>query len=264
MNIVLAHGILGFGTLFGVEYFRGVKAFLEANLNAAVLVPEVSPVESVAHRAGQLREKIELALTNGSLKPGEKIHIIAHSMGGLDGRYLLATDTALAEQTATLTTLGTPHHGTPIADLAYGTVSGGGLLSKEQVEAVAGAAGLSLAGLRDLTTQSMAEFNLNYADNPQVKYFCGAGRGHDRPPQTCEFLWLFHTYLKNFQHQENDGLVPVSSALRTGWQTIGEPWPADHFELIGHTLGFMAKLRHGNFEHLSRYAEIVEAVKSVG
>jgi triacylglycerol lipase len=264
MNIVLAHGVLGFGTLFGVEYFHGVKAFLEANFDAKVIAPEVSPVASVARRAGQLGEKIAAALADGSLKPGEKIHIIAHSMGGLDGRHLLATQPDLAKQTASLTTLGTPHEGTPIADLAYGTVSGGGLLSKEQVEAVVGAAGLSLAGLRDLTTQGMAEFNLIHPDNPQVKYFCGAGRGHDRQPQTCEFLWLFHTHLKNFQHQESDGLVPVSSALRPGWQTIGEPWSADHFELIGHTLGLVAKFRHGNFEHLSRYGEIVEMVKSVG
>lgn len=264
MNIVLAHGVLGFGTLFGVEYFRGVKAFLEANFSAKVIAPGVSPVAGIAHRAGQLRERIEAALTNGSLSPGEKIHIIAHSMGGLDSRYLLATGGGFAARVATLTTLGTPHHGTPIADLVYGAVSGGGLISKEQVETAVEAAGLSLAGLRDLTTQSMAEFNLSHADSPGVKYFCAAGRGHARLPQTCGFLMPFYIYLKNFLWQDSDGMVPLESALRSGWQTLGEPWPADHFELVGHTLDFTVKLLNGDFDHLGRYAEIVETLKPLG
>ena len=36
MNIVLAHGFLGFRKLLGLEYFRGVKQHLQSKLSVNV------------------------------------------------------------------------------------------------------------------------------------------------------------------------------------------------------------------------------------
>jgi triacylglycerol lipase len=69
-----------------------------------------------------LRESIEAALAGKKLQPKEAIHIIAHSMGGLDSRRMISKGyliEANGEKTAiqTLATIGTPHRGSPVADL---------------------------------------------------------------------------------------------------------------------------------------------------
>src|SRR5215469_16560609 len=95
MNIVLCHGILGFRTFLGVNYFNGVKAHIEAKYPAVkVLVPQVNPVAAADERGGQLQDQIVQALGDTgmppTLDPGQKTHILAHSMGGLDARYMLS------------------------------------------------------------------------------------------------------------------------------------------------------------------------------
>ena len=42
------------------------------------------------------------------------MHLIAHSMGGLDARHMIVRE-GMAERVASLTTVGTPHNGTPVA-----------------------------------------------------------------------------------------------------------------------------------------------------
>lgn len=48
-----------------------------------------------------------------------RLNIIAHSMGGLDARYYAISWLGLAERVASLTTIGIPHLGTPLADLMF-------------------------------------------------------------------------------------------------------------------------------------------------
>jgi triacylglycerol lipase len=45
----------------------------------------------------------------------DKLNIIAHSMGGLDARYAI-THLKAHEVVASLTTIGTPHRGSPYAE----------------------------------------------------------------------------------------------------------------------------------------------------
>src|SRR5262245_21597652 len=118
MNIVLAHGIYGFRTLFGVNYFNGVKEFLEQAFLAPpvrVLVSEVAPAGRIELRGAQLGRQILEALQTGKLDRIAKVHIIAHSMGGLDARFCLSPGnpdniTATA-RVASLSTISTPHWG---------------------------------------------------------------------------------------------------------------------------------------------------------
>lgn len=46
----------------------------------------------------------------------EKVNIIAHSKGGLDARYVISR-LGMGERIASLTTIGTPHHGSKTVDL---------------------------------------------------------------------------------------------------------------------------------------------------
>ena len=118
MRIVLAHGILGFGTglvPFGFGYFNGVKAKLEAH-GYEVFAPTVAPLGSLAVRAEQLARQIETHW------PGESdLAVIAHSMGGIDARRVIHRDRAVGKRIKYLATIATPHFGSPLADAVLGS-----------------------------------------------------------------------------------------------------------------------------------------------
>lgn len=108
--IVLAHGYLGFAHLPGVDYFQGVGNGLHQAFGVEVFSPTVSPKRTVPERAAHLEEEIHQHFH------GSPVHVIAHSMGGLDARYLLLKGRYPGE-IASLTTVSTPHQGTYVADL---------------------------------------------------------------------------------------------------------------------------------------------------
>src|SRR5262249_7815717 len=111
--IILVHGLFGFGrvrvgALTLTNYFPGIVESLEAAGNR-VYVPWLSPGAGVTRRARQLREYID------RVAPHEPVHLVAHSMGGLDARYMISR-LGMHSRVLTLTTLGTPHRGTVFAD----------------------------------------------------------------------------------------------------------------------------------------------------
>ena len=69
----------------------------------------LSPTAGIVHRAGQLRDYLN------QVSPIEPVHIIAHSMGGLDARYMISR-LDMADRVLSLTTIATPHRGSPFAD----------------------------------------------------------------------------------------------------------------------------------------------------
>ena len=85
MNLVFASGVLVPQHILGVDYFRGIKAHVEANGHHAVF-PQVPVTGTVAERAVALADAI------AAVYPAGPIHIIAHSMGGLDSRFLIANN----------------------------------------------------------------------------------------------------------------------------------------------------------------------------
>ena len=116
MNIVLVHGFLGFREKFGIEYFRGAAEHLTAK-GHKVIAPILDATGGIEDRGGQLRDQINAALANGSLDAAQKTHIFAHSMGGLDNRWMLspANPSRIQAPIRSLTTISTPHRGSPIA-----------------------------------------------------------------------------------------------------------------------------------------------------
>lgn len=150
MNIVLLHGILGFTQIGPVNYFRGA---IFANKATAYSRPPwtpraVSPIGARPtprpdHRRAQHRH------ARPTLDPAQLTHIMAHSMGGPDSRWMLspANPDRIGVPSRSLTTIGTPHRGSPIADLVDHPVD-----LAPFVAALTGL-GISLNGLRDLTTQ---------------------------------------------------------------------------------------------------------------
>lgn len=105
-EIVLVYGLFGFNELFGVEYWGRLADVLRWN-GAQVRIARISPAHSSEQRGEQLAEELRHF--------GEgKYNIIAHSLGGIDARYVLENYPHLV---ASITTIGTPHRGSNIADI---------------------------------------------------------------------------------------------------------------------------------------------------
>jgi triacylglycerol lipase len=266
MNVVLAHGILGFRRKFGVEYFRGVAEYLRAQ-GFAVLVPEVDATHGIAFRGDQLGDQINRAFSSGLLDPTQKTHIIAHSMGGLDSRYLLSPESKkqLLAPVRSLTTISTPHQGSPIANLIGRPFELRKLHhlpfrpSGDLLEVGLKNLGISLDGLRDLTTSSCSAFSARYTNHPSVAYYSVAGSGRGRFHPTASVLLVFHHYILSKTGKANDGLVPVDSAK---WGTFDEAtWPADHAEEVGYNLDNL--MRPPTFPYLAKFDAIVANVASL-
>src|SRR5262245_11700097 len=82
--IVLVHGLCGFDRRYAfrrpvVDYFPGVRQRLEASGNR-VYAPRVRATAGVVERAADLKRFLDHELP-------EPVHIVGHSMGGLDARY---------------------------------------------------------------------------------------------------------------------------------------------------------------------------------
>lgn len=119
--IVLAHG---FDASDSNRWsFRGVKEALERD-GHVVHAARVQPYQSVAKRAAELAKHVDQARVECSARSGcdaTKVHLLAHSMGGLDSRYVVAKlsnpdGVPYKKLVASVTTISTPHRGSAIAD----------------------------------------------------------------------------------------------------------------------------------------------------
>lgn len=123
-TVLLAHGLFGFSRIGALAYFNGVQeCWRKANPNAQItfLTPPVPPTGSVHDRGLALKSAIESAFTRDQLAAGRVVHIVGHSMGGLDARYLVSRNgLGCASWIASLTTISTPHAGSMLADIALG------------------------------------------------------------------------------------------------------------------------------------------------
>jgi len=249
--IVLAHGIARFDFLLahllhtadlfgldltlptdGINYFKGIARHLR-DQGFDVYESNVSFAAPVTKRAEDLRAEVTKVL---ALKQSAKVHIIAHSMGGLDARHMIAT-LEMADKVASLTTIGTPHNGTSFAD--WGIKNGGSALI-ESLKNV-----LDIAGLQDLTTAACAAFNQS-AESAEAQNEVSYQTYASAEEKASVFSLLQESWqiIHDAGEGDNDGLVPVTSQQ---WQaqlrradgttkTIRQnpfPVPADHLNEIG-------------------------------
>jgi triacylglycerol esterase/lipase EstA (alpha/beta hydrolase family) len=215
----------------GLHYFKGIARHLRKN-GFEVFHTSVAFAAGVERRAQELRDQINaILLSTGK----DKAHIIAHSMGGLDARYMIV-NFGMADKVASLTTIGTPHLGTSFAD--WGIEHGGhptiNLLSRV----------IDLGGFADLSTIACKTFNegaRNAEASNDVVYQVYSGA--ERKSLVFAPLQLSWSII-NEREGDNDGLVPVTSQM---WQSelIADngtsksikqnifPIPVDHLNEIG-------------------------------
>jgi triacylglycerol lipase len=217
--VVLAHGLAGFDTMgvgeLRVKYFRRVAHRLERE-GFEVLTTRVPPVSALPVRAAALAAAV-------AQLPQDRVTIIGHSMGGLDARWAISH--GLAARVSDLITVGTPHRGTPLADiLARGPVA----RTREWMARLS----LPTDAIPWLTTWKLAELAPDMQDDTQVRY--SSVVGVVRRLGVHPLLLAPHLYL-SLVAGPNDGMVPVSSQ-RWGNVLISERF--DHLAQIGWAPGW--------------------------
>lgn len=236
LPVILVHGLFGFDRI-GVpgarfDYFRGIAKYLDT-LGCHAHAVRLPPVGSVPARAAKLVEAIERL-------GHDRVDLIAHSLGGLDARYALSK-LGLDKRVRSLVTIGTPHRGSPIADLVLTGPIG-------WAHRVMRAIGLPLDAVEWLSTAALERFNRDVLDAPGVRYACVVGGMHRADSIVPLPLVPAHAYLRKVAGV-NDGVVPVSSQY---WgQTLAEI-EADHFAQIG----WRTVVRH-TFDAAGLYAFVV-------
>jgi len=245
--IVLVHGLLGYSQLKVcgwtiASYFSNIPEFLSASGNR-VLVAQMSPTGGVAERAAQLKLFLDREA------PREPVHLFAHSMGGLDARYMISR-LDMAARVLTLTTLGTPHRGTAFADWGVSRF-------ERLLEPVGQRLAVPLQAFYDLTRASCQVFNEQVPDAPGVRYFSVAGE-HEGGWLSPE--WQLSHAIVTQAEGANDGVVSVASA------TYGEAceiWQGDHLSLVN-WLNPVSLIRGLCQERSPRYAALVRRLADEG
>ena len=214
--IVLVHGLCGFDRLYAFrrvvkDYFPGIREELEAAGNR-VFAARVSPTAGVARRAADLKRFIDREVPSGP------VHVIGHSMGGLDARYMVSR-LGMHDRVLSLTTVGTPHRGTAFADWG---VSRFARLFEPLLRFLC----IPAEAFRDLTTAGCARFNDEVPDAPGVRYASVAGACD---PAWIGFEWRLPYRMVQRAEGPNDGVVSVASAA---WGEHAEVWPGDHLNLV--------------------------------
>jgi triacylglycerol lipase len=214
--VVLVHGLFGFagvqaGARTVLSYFREIPRLLEAAGNR-VLTPALSPTAGVPVRAAQLKGFLDQAVGD------EPVHVPAHSMGGLDTRWFISR-LGGAGRVLSLTTIGTPHRGTPVADWVAANVA-------PAVKPVCDLLGVPTRAFFDLTTHRCRELNRQMPDAPGVRCFSVAGRFQTNLLQP---EWEIPHRIVLRAEGAGDGVVSVASAA---WGEATEVWPGDHISLV--------------------------------
>ncbi|GAA0748046.1 triacylglycerol lipase [Ideonella azotifigens] len=177
--IVLVHGLFGFDAIGPIDYWYGIVSPLQSG-GAKVIVSQVSAANSTEVRGEQLLSEIKRYQASYGY---QKFNLIGHSHGGPTVRYVAAVAPSLV---ASITSVGGPHTGSPVADdIKAGTTATG---TTAWVAAVfdAFAAVISLlsgnpgmpqdseAAMNSLTTAGSAAFNAKYPAG-QPTSSCGSG-----------------------------------------------------------------------------------------
>lgn len=210
------------------HYFKGIRSHLEAN-GHQVFHSKVSFAAGVETRSQELADQIDDILEESGTK---QVHLIAHSMGGLDARHMIVGVQGMADKIHSLTTIGTPHTGSSVADYMLEHGLADWVVAFRRI--------IDLEGVHDLTTEACEAFNEKHeaaeaANDVIYSTWSSASQEVFRPLKSA-------SQIITESEGPNDGLVSVASQE---WKPvlIGPtdkivrqrqfPFPADHLNQLG-------------------------------
>ena len=220
--------------------------------------PNVPPYNPVPVRASIWKKRIEHVLKETS---APKVNIVAHSMGGLDARYLIST-LGFHDHIASLITISSPHHGSSIASFLLEQPE----KLKEWLSEIANWMGTRVMNdvnadfmntVSELTPDYICnEFNKKVPNHPDVKYWSYSARaGKGTNNGISPFLRPLN-YILYSREGLNDGFVSSESAR---WGTYQGMLAADHAQQLGIQLPLIT-----NFDSFGFFCDLAELLASEG
>jgi triacylglycerol lipase len=249
--IVLVHGLLGFDSLFGVDYFYGIPSAVTKD-GARVFVAQVSAANSSEARGEQLLAQVKNIL---AVTAAAKVNLIGHSQGGPTTRYVVGVAPQLV---ASVTSVGGVNKGSRVADIVRGVVPSnqfaagvfntvnGAFVSL--INVASGGTGLpqnATAALDSLTTTRTLAFNTRFPQGVPS----GCGNGAELVNGVRYFSWTGIQPVTNVLDlsdgalgllslafgEANDGLVSACSS-RLGIR-LGD-YRQNHLDEVNQVAGF--------------------------
>ena len=211
--IVLTHGMLGFDSILGVDYWYGIPSALRRD-GAQVYITEVSQLDTSEARGEQLLRQVEeIAAISGK----GKVNLVGHSHGGPTIRYVAAIRPDLV---ASVTSVGAPHKGSDTADfirqvppgsagetLLAGIVNGLGAMINFLSGSSSTTPQNALGSLESLNSEGAARFNAKF---PQGLPTTACGEGAYKVNGVSYYSWSGTSPLTNVL-DPSDLLMGVSS-----------------------------------------------------
>jgi triacylglycerol lipase len=273
-HIYLSPGMFGFARLASYDYFGHVERALEARFRKAghtieTHVSDVLPTSSVRQRALHLQAAIAKTATGDG-----PIHLLGHSTGGLDVRVVASPgahfsssveERAWLPRLRSVTTMNTPHHGTPLASF-FATSKGQQALFAlsaftvvalsvgERPLAIAGALigllrrGDRALGITPAVVQQSVEPLLALAEDarsPDVRRYLRAitndqGAMVQLSPEAMDLINVGFEDRPGVRYQSTVSMAPTPSA-RAWLRTSFHPWSALSLALFGALHGITAR-----------------------
>ncbi len=211
--IVLIHGA-GFRDW---GYWGRIPKALEAH-GAQVFFGTQDGWATVEENGHVLKRRLEEIIAETGC---EKVHLIAHSKGGLDARYAISS-LGMAPYVASLSLIATPNHGSKTMDLLYRLLKWAfrliGAFVNTWYRLLGDHKPNFCAACFQFTTTWAQAFNRQNPDAPGVLYrsYVGVMRSF----RSDVWMWWLNLVI-GWIEGENDGMVAVDSAAWTGFQG---PW----------------------------------------
>jgi triacylglycerol lipase len=245
--IVLAHGMMGYGYMGSIPYWRGIPEQLRAH-GATVFVTQVSAFNSSELRGEQLLAQVEQIIKQTGAR---KVNLIGHSHGSQSIRYVAGMRPDLV---ASVTTVTGPNTGSDVADWLEGLsyshawVTNAVLAMGNGVgQVINWASGADLpqdakATLHALDTRGAARFNQRFPAGVPTTY-CGEGAHEVKGIRYYSWSGVGQFYRalnpadyamalthQAFTSGQDDGLVGRCSS-HLG-QVIRDDYPMNHFHAV--------------------------------
>lgn len=259
--ILLIHGT-GYRDWKRLGYWGRIPKALEAR-GARIYFGGQDGWATVEDNAGVLARRVEGVLAETG---AEKLHLIAHSKGGLEAR-LLASSMGLGGRIASVTTISTPNHGSRTMDAIWRfprwLLKTAGVFVNGFYR-LAGDERPDFYGVcRQFTTAWAEEFNRRNPDARGVLYRSYAGAMESWRGDV--FMWWQNLIIGRVEG-ENDGLVTVESARWTGfrgvWRGVGRRGMS-HMDEIDFRRRPLRR-RGRQTDVVERYVEMVAELRTLG
>ncbi len=229
--VVFMHG-LGIFAAVGRKGQMHDQAMHLRKHGVLAFAPNVVPYNTIDVRARAWKGRLQTILEHTGHK---RVHLVAHSMGGLDARYMISK-LGGHEFVETLTTISTPHRGSSIATRVVEQPDRVRRWITEVMNwlgetAYTDAPADALAAIAELTPDHLTgSFNADVPDHPAVTYRSYAGRAGKGTSIPINPLLLLYNGKLYEMEGINDGFVSIESAK---WGDFQKVLDADHSCQVG-------------------------------